>query len=343
MAYFDDPSQIRVGIIGYSPAFHMGRAHMTEAQRAGMTPVAVADLNPDHLAAAQDDFPGITTYTDGQELIRDPEVNLVVLIIPHNMHAEFAISCLDNGKHVVSEKPLAITTQECDDMIEAAERNDLMVTTYHNRHWDGCILEALERIGTGAIGDIVRIEAHMGGYKKPGEWWRSSKSISGGVLYDWGVHLLEYSLQLLDDEIAEVMGISWNGFWAKESVWERDTNEDEASAFVRMKSGSFVNLRISSIDATPRPGQLEIFGTRGVYIMDQGTWKIVRQEGDEQVVTEGENREHERWRFYQNVCDHLVKGEKLIISAQWARRPIHILDLAGRSSQAGRALEATYR
>jgi predicted dehydrogenase len=228
-------------------------------------------------------------------------------------------------------------------MIAAAEANDLVVSTYHNRHWDGCILEALDRIGSGAIGDIVRIEAHVGGYRKPGDWWRSSKSISGGVLYDWGVHLLEYSLQLLDDEIVEVMGMSSNGFWAKESVWAQDTNEDEASAFVRMKNGTFINLRVSSIDPSPRPGQVEIFGTRGVYIMDQKGWKVISYDGEEQTVAEGQNREHERWRFYQNVCDHLVKGDDLIITPQWARRPIHILDLAGRSSREGRAVAATYR
>jgi predicted dehydrogenase len=343
MAHFSDPSDIRVGIIGYSPAFNMGRAHMSEAQKAGMIPAAVADLNPDLLAAAEKDFPGIKTYSDGNDLINDPDIDLVVLIIPHNLHAEFTIKCLNNGKHVVSEKPFAITTEECDQMIAAARKNNRMVSTYHNRHWDGCILEALDRIRSGAIGDVVRIEAHMGGHKKPGEWWRSSKSISGGILYDWGVHLLEYSLQLLDDEIAEVMGMSFDGFWQKESVWERDTNEDEASAIVRMNGGSFINLRISSIDATPRDGQLEIFGTKGTYIMDQKSWKTVVYDGEEKLVSEGENREGERWRFYQNIADHLVKGDDLIISPEWARRPIHILDLAGRSSKEGRALSTTYR
>lgn len=343
MAHFTDPSRIRVGIIGYSPAFNMGRAHMSEAQRAGMTPVAVADLNPDHLATAQEDFPGILTYRDGNELIANPDIDLVVLIIPHNLHAEYAIRCLEAGKHVVSEKPFAITTQECDEMIAAADSRGLMVSTYHNRHWDGCILEALDRIRSGVIGEIVRIEAHIGSYKKPGDWWRSSKSISGGILYDWGVHLLEYSLQLLDDEIDEVMGVNSSGFWASQTAWGEDTNEDEATAFIRMKRGTSINLRISSIETNPRPGQVEIFGTRGVYIMSQRDWKIISyDDAGEPSEETGSNREHERWRFYQNVCDHLVKGEDLIITPQWARRPIHILDLAGRSSSEGKALKVRY-
>ena len=47
------------------------------------------------------------------------------------------------------------------------------------------------------IGDVVRVDAQMGGWNQPGEWWRTSKTISGGIMYDWGVHLLEYALQLL--------------------------------------------------------------------------------------------------------------------------------------------------
>jgi scyllo-inositol 2-dehydrogenase (NADP+) len=343
MAFFTDASQIKVGVIGYSPAFNMGRGHMTEAQRAGMVPTAVADLSEDNLAQAKVDFPGIKTYRDGNALIDDPDVNLVILIIPHNIHAEYAVKALKKGKHVVAEKPFAITTDECDAMIDAAKASGLMVSTYHNRHWDGCILEAIERIRGGAIGDVVRIEAHMGGHRKPGDWWRSSKSISGGVLYDWGVHLLEYSLQILHADIAEVSAVSWNGYWADQTTWKGDTNEDESTAFVRMKNGTYMTLRISSIDVNPRPGQLEIYGTKGVYIMDQRSWKtIVPSQTDGRITTEGVNRESEGWRFYRNVADHLTAGESLVITPEWARRPIHILDLADRSSREGRAIGATY-
>ena len=94
-------------------------------------------------------------------------------------------------------------------MIAAAKKSGVMLSTYHNRHWDGCILNAVEEMRRkGVIGDVFRIEAHMGGYGKPGDWWRTSKTISGGILYDWGVHLLEYSLQLLQGKLTEVTGFA---------------------------------------------------------------------------------------------------------------------------------------
>ncbi len=198
------PSDITVGVIGYGGAFNMGKQHLELAARAGMRPLAVAEIDPARLAVAQQDFPGIETYASVAAMLKQSDVKLIIIITPHNSHAPLALQCLNAGRHVICEKPLAITTAECDAMIAAAKKRNLLLSTYHNRHWDGCIIEAVRQIKAGVIGDIVRIEAHMGSYGKPRDWWRTSKKISGGILYDWGVHLLEYCLQLIDANITEM-------------------------------------------------------------------------------------------------------------------------------------------
>ncbi|MBT3271856.1 MAG: Gfo/Idh/MocA family oxidoreductase [Spirochaetales bacterium] len=334
---------IKVGVIGYGGAFNMGKHHLVEAAQAGMVPAAVSDLDPKRLETAEEDFPGIGTYTSVAEMLKKSDADLITVITPHNTHAKLAVQCLNAGRHVVVEKPFAITTAECDRMISAAEKKKLVLSTYHNRHWDGCILQALKVIGKGKIGDVVRIEAHMGRWGKPREWWRSSRTISGGILYDWGVHILEYSLQIMDSEITEVSGFSKSGFWADRTKWKADTNEDEAAAIIRFKSGGYVNLCMSSVDSNPKTGQLEITGTKGSYILDGRTWETIIPKKGSTVREQGTNPESEGWRFYQNVADHLIKGEKLVITPQWARRPVHILDLAVKSAASGKALAAKYR
>ncbi|MEI6149320.1 MAG: Gfo/Idh/MocA family oxidoreductase, partial [bacterium] len=184
MKRYGKAGDIKVGVAGYGGAFNMGRAHFNEMKAAGMTPWAVAEIDPERLKVARQDFPGIETYGTVEEMLRKSEVNLVTLITPHNTHAELALKCLKAGRHVVAEKPMAVTTLECDAMIAAAKRMKVVLSTYHNRHWDGIILGAMEQIRAGAIGDVVRIEMAMGRLAKPGDWWRSSKSISGGILYD---------------------------------------------------------------------------------------------------------------------------------------------------------------
>ncbi|TVR49345.1 MAG: gfo/Idh/MocA family oxidoreductase [Puniceicoccaceae bacterium] len=340
---YQQPSSIKVGVIGYGGAFNMGRQHLLEMQQAGMTPAAVAEIDAARLEVATADFPGIETYSRVEDMLRKSNVDLVTIITPHNTHARLARQCLKAGRHVVCEKPLAITTAECDAMIKDARRSGTTLSTYHNRHWDGCILEAVKRIRAGAIGEVVRLEAHMGRWSKPGDWWRSSKSIAGGILYDWGVHLLEYALQVLDGDLAEVSGFSKTGFWANQTAWKEDTIEDEAFAVARFSSGKWLTLCISHLDSNPKRGLLEITGEKGTYLMDHGQWEIISRNlrGETKRVS-GPNPKSEGWRYYQNLADHLVKGEPLVITPEWSRRPIHILDLAGRSAAQGRSLKATY-
>lgn len=344
MPRYPQPSAITVGVVGYGGAFNMGKAHLDQMKQAGMTPLAVVELDPARLEVATKDFPGIETYSTVEAMLKKSKVQLVVLITPHNTHADLALKCLKAGKHVVCEKPFAITTAECDAMIAAAKARKLCLSTYHNRHWDGHILKAVEMIREdGAIGDVIRIECHMGGYRKPGDWWRTSKTISGGIMYDWGVHLLEYALQLIDGEVVEVTGLAKRGFWAPQTKWKADANEDEGFAVVRFTGGRWLTLTITSIDSNPKRGMLEITGTKGSYVMDFPTWELttVDEEGTTRV-TRGKNPDGQQHLYYQNIADHLVKGAPLVITPEWARRPIHILDLADRSAQKGCALKAKY-
>ena len=341
MARFKKAADIKVGVIGYGASFNMGRNHLNEMAKAGMTPTAMADIDPERLKVAAADFPGIETYGSAAAMLRKSDVHLLAIITPHNTHAKLAMQCLNAGRHVVSEKPLAVTTAECDAMIAAARKNKVILSTYHNRHWDGHILEAVKRIGSGVLGDLVRVECRMCGYGAPRDWWRSSKTISGGILYDWGVHLLEYALQVIGSDMVEVSGYAHRGFW--QTRWGRDTAEDEATAVVRFKSGCMLTLRISTIESNPRPGVLEFTGTKGTYVMDFPAFDLITHApSGETVVTKGHNPPGEGWKFYQNIADHLVSGEKLVITPEWARRPIHILDLADKSAKAGRALRTKY-
>lgn len=343
MKKFKKAGDIKVGVIGYGGAFNMGQYHLNDMKKAGMIPTAVAEIDPKRLEVARQNFPGIETYTSVAEMLKQSEVNLVAVITPHNTHARIALQCLNAGRHVVCEKPLAITTAECDAMIAAAKKHGVVLSTYHNRHWDGCILQAVKTIRGGAVGDIIRIEAHMGGWGQPGDWWRSSKSVSGGILYDWGVHVLEYTLQLIRADIVEVSGYSHSGYWASKTRWKADTNEDDALAVVRYANGSWSTLGYSHIDSKPRPGWVDITGTLGSYIMEGRNWELITHKGQDTVSVRGTNPDSEGWRLYQNIADHLTRQTRLVITAEWARRPIHILDLACQSAKLGRALKTKYR
>jgi predicted dehydrogenase len=343
MKKYKNASDIRVGVIGYGGAFNMGRGHLKEMEKAGMTPVAVCEVDAERLKVAETDFPSIQTYSTVADMLRKSDVNLVTIITPHNTHAKLALQCLKAGRHVVCEKPLAITTAECDAMIAAAKKSGVVLSTYHNRHWDGWILRAVEQIKEKkVIGDIYRVEARMGSRALPGDWWRTSRTISGGILYDWGVHLLEYALQLIDSDITEVAGFSKTGYWAPKTKWKKDTNEDEAEAVVRFRNGAWLTLNITSLDSNAKPGFLEITGTEGSYVIEWGGYTIHKRDGQNYSLEQGAHYPNASEKFYGNIADHLTKGAKLVITPEWSRRPIHILDLAAQSAKKGRTLAPKY-
>jgi len=342
MKKFAKAGDIKVGAIGYGGAFNMGLAHLKEMERAGMKPTAVAELDSSRLEVAKRDFPGIETYQTVDAMLKKSDVNLLAIITPHNTHAKLAVQCLKAGRHVVAEKPMAITTAECDTMIAAAKKSGVVLSTYHNRHWDGIILGAMNQIRNGTIGEVVRVEVEMGGMGKPGDWWRSSKSISGGILFDWGVHLLEYTLQMVNSEVEEVSGYLWNGAWADQTKWKKDCNEDEGHVVVRYASGAWSMLTVTSLDGRPNQPWFKVVGTSGTMTLDWGATEVVNLCKDGSCTKRIGNPPSEGWRLYQNVADHLTGKEKLVITPEWARRPIHILDLAHQSAKLGRALKSKY-
>ncbi len=335
--------KLKAAVVGYGGAFNMGREHLSRMKDGGMIPTAVCEIDKSRLKVAEEDWPGIQTYTSLDEMLKKSDCDFVTIITPHNTHASLGLKCLKAGKHVCLEKPMAITTAECDRMIAEGKKKRKLVTVYHNRHWDGCILTALRKIKSGVIGDVIRIEAHMGGWGAPRDWWRTSKKISGGIAYDWGVHLLEYSLQILTGDIVEVSGFAHNGYWAKKSVWKKDTNEDEAFGVVRLADGKRITLCMSAIDSKPKDGQLEITGTEGTYVFSGGNYTIITHKDGKKITEEGGAQASEGHKFYRNVNAHLIKGTKLVITPEWARRPIHILDLMCKSAEKNISLKAKYK
>jgi len=222
-------------------------------------------------------------------------------------------------------------------MMAEAKKGDLLLSTYHNRHWDGCILEAVERLKEKKeIGDIFRIEIHMGGYSQPRDWWRSSQSISGGIHYDWGVHLLEYSLQIIESELAEVSAFAKRGFW--ESKWGDDANDEELSAIARFKDGTLLNLRLTHLDVHPDDGLITFTGTKGKYVLNMGDFKRYLPIENGTEMLQGKNREGTQHLYYENIAQVLTGKAELVITPEWSRKPIEILDLATRSARANRAI-----
>ncbi|MCE5259764.1 MAG: ThuA domain-containing protein [Chloroflexi bacterium] len=327
---------IHCGLLGYGPAFNMGKGHGGFINDTpGMKTVAMCDAAPARVEAAKQELPGLEGYyADVDDLLAHPGLDLVVIILPHSLHAPMAVKCLEAGKHVITEKPFCLSVAEANAMIATAEKNHRMLSVFHNRRWDGDFITIQDLIARGLIGDVFHIEAGIGGYSHPGFWWRSDKTVSGGVMFDWGAHIIDWILCLVPSQITQVMGDF------QKRVWMAVTNEDQGEAYIRFANGTTADFLVSSIAASLRP-KWRITGTKGAIVAD---WNEnlqlvsyasgIRQESAIKVTLPG----YGSVQYYRNVADHLLLGEQLIVTPQSARRVIGIFEAAQRSSETGRSL-----
>lgn len=329
---------IRCGVIGYGGAFNMGRAHAEYiTQTEGLELTAICDLDPQRTEAAAQDFDGIQTYNAIDDLLADPNVDLAVIVLPHNLHAKIAIQCAQAGKHVVVEKPMCVTTDEATAMIDAAKAAGKMLSVFHNRRQDGDYKTLREIIvDKKLIGDVFKIEVFAGNWSEQNpKWWRSSKEISGGYFYDWGAHFLDWLLGLLPGQKIESVG----GVFQK-LVWHDVTNEDHVEANLVFDSGAAANVQMSSIAHASKP-RWWILGTKGAVVDKGGYFEVTgdfQSEGEKAILKIPYNNKSEWQTYYRNISEHLLKGAELMVKPEQARRVIAVLEGAEKSSKDGQSL-----
>lgn len=319
-------------VVGYGGAFGMGKAHADWLTKdAGFPTVAVCDIEPARLEEAKQQIPGVQTFTSLDEMLEKSEAKVVAVVTPHNTHAGIAIKCLEAGRHVIVEKPMCITVAEATAMIEAAKKNKVMLTVFHNRRWDGDYLTVKEIVGEGLVGDIFHIEMFGGGYGHPGRWWRANKDISGGAFYDWGAHFVDWLLGLVPSKPKSV-----TGFFHK-LVWRDVTNEDHVQGIVLFENGAVGDVQLSHLAAAGKP-KWEILGTKGAILQNHGEdfLHLFTQVNGYASEARVRHKKNDWPAFYQNVGAHLTKGEELIVKPEEARRVIAVMETAEKSAKSGK-------
>src|SRR2546423_579018 len=184
---------VGVGLIGYG-AIARGHAESISATP-GLDMRAVAEISPERRELASREL-GVTSYSSAEEMLRDPDVGLVVVGTPPSVHADPVVAAIQAGKHVVCEKPFAITVDEVDRMIDAAAAHRRVLTVYQSRRWDPDYLAMRETIRSGRIGERFYMESFIGGGFRPLAFLSHHAPPSRGAPSDWGAPYFDFVLQL---------------------------------------------------------------------------------------------------------------------------------------------------
>lgn len=191
---------IKFVIIGYGG---MGSYHKKELMPSELVQVVgVYDIAQTAQDSARE--AGLKVYDSLEQVLSDETVEAVLIATPNDAHKTIAIAALHAGKHVICEKPVAMNVTELDAILNVAKETGNTFMVHQNRRWDPDFLVIRDLYQTGQIGDLFQIESRVHGANGiPGDWREQAKH-GGGMLLDWGVHLIDQLLWLIDSPIKQM-------------------------------------------------------------------------------------------------------------------------------------------
>jgi predicted dehydrogenase len=189
---------------------------------------------------------GLRAYESPEKLYGDKSTELVLVAVPNDMHKPYALECLKAGKNVICEKPVTLNSGELEEIIAAAKAAGKFFTIHQNRRWDGDFLTAKKIFEDGLLHDPYVIESRVQGSRRGMHGWRGWKQNGGGMVLDWGVHLIDQMLNFFPGKVVSVNAILHKVF-APEV-------DDNFTASFRFESGLhyIVNIAMNSFIVQPR-------------------------------------------------------------------------------------------
>lgn len=304
--------------------------------------IGIYDINPERCALAEEK--GIHAYSSREELLADERIDLVTIATPNDVHKEIAVAALEAGKNVISEKPVAMNSGELEEMIACANRCGKLFTVHQNRRWDQDYLTVKKLMADNTLGKIFRIESRVHGSRGiPGDW-RNQPEHGGGMLFDWGIHLLDQALIMtqprkLKSVYAELTYVTNekcdDGFRATLIF------DDGLSFLVEIATSNFIELPLWYVLGENGSAVIEDWDFNGkiVKVSDwenrdavpivasAGITKTMAPRTDDTIKTYPLEIEKSEWvEYYKNVFAHLNGKEDIIVTHNQQRRLMRLIE-----------------
>ena len=231
----------KFAVIGYGG---MGSWHVNHALKSDVLDLAgIYDIDPQKSEKAKAN--GIYAYSSLEELLNDKSVELVTIAIPNDVHLYTVVKCLEAGKNVICEKPVALSTEDLNTMIEASKKAGKLFTVHQNRRFDVDYLAMQKLADTGEIGKPLRIESRIHGSRGIPSDWRGEKAHGGGMILDWGIHLIDQLMLIYKNEEIDTINCTVTNITNKEvddGFYLTITFKSGAVAFVEVGTYNFIAL-----------------------------------------------------------------------------------------------------
>ncbi len=194
--------KLKYAVIGYG---FIGRRHVkTLVNSDEAVCAAVCDRDHSRLEEVKELYPDMPVYASADEMFEKEELNGVIISANNNQHKDLVIKAARAGKHIICEKPAALSVKEFDEMVEEVKKAGVTFTVHQQRRFDKDFRTVKECYDKKLVGDIYTIKSSLYGYNGNMHDWHVYKSEGGGMMYDWGVHLIDQILYMIDSRLVSV-------------------------------------------------------------------------------------------------------------------------------------------
>ena len=328
--------------------------HMKAALNNELEIVAVCDVLPEKMEAIlekyelQDDK-SIKRYTDYKEMIANEKIDLASIATESGIHAEIALYCIENHVNVIIEKPMAMSIEDADKIIEAAEKYNVKVSACHQNRFNVAIQELRKALEAGRFGKLSHGSIHVRWNRNQGYYeqapWRGTWEQDGGALMNQCIHGIDLLRWMMGDEIEEIYGAT------RQQFHDYLEAEDVGMAVVKFKNGA-----IGTIEGTTNvyPRNLEetlyIFGENGtVKIGGTSTNNIdvwdFADETEEDAKNKGLAEEtsnvygNGHTSLFADVMDAIENDRKPYVDAVAGRNALEVVLSIYKSQKEGKVVE----
>ena len=256
----------KAGIIGYGGmAGHHEKVMRVDYDR--MKLKGIFDLDEKRRKVAEEQ--GYYPYSSKEELIYDPEIDVVIIATTNEAHKDLAIEALKAGKHVICEKPVTLSSADLEEIMEVAKNCDAVFTIDQNRRTNHDFVMMRRQVESGIIGKPYVIESRVEGSRGMPTGWRTIKRLGGGMMLDWGVHLIDQIMYMIPEKVVNV--------FCKMYSIDYPEVDDNFRLTMTFESGLTAHIEVSTNNYITHP-RWYVLGETGTLVVDDWncTGKIVR-------------------------------------------------------------------
>lgn len=338
---------LRTGIIGMGK---MGRAHADWVNaNESMELVAICEKNAGRADELRDRY-GVAVYIDADVFLSETKPDLVVIVTTNEVHEAMTIKALEAKAHVIVEKPMSLSYESTLRMIAAAERNGRKIFVHQSSRWDRDYFLVRDAIKSGVLGDILCVQSRVmscdegwpsWGIEGMANPWRILPQYGGGMLFDWGPHLVDQFIQIAGRLPERIYGKLQCGVWSKDV-------DDYFFSLLDFGDGVVYQIECSNNAMLDMPRWF-VIGTKGSVLVkgkrapfwDDAVITYFDEYGKQrtdEVKLEGVKESGLEGGFYEDLIKYLAGENVDFVEMEQASNVVRTLELIKKSSDEGRVV-----